>query len=337
VGFLDGFRKALGEELSLFVGYPSTRLTQSLAAADNHAHVETTLNFPVAGTLYIAGERIPYTGQTPTTFTGLTRDPEFAVAHPVPATVADGSQSFSAFHRARADRLVTRAEGRALDRLGWEHGERRPLSITDDSYQDLLRVLLYLQRGLRWSLYRVLRAALESWATTATAATDPLHPNRLIGAAGTFNVFHVGRPVEVNGKVYRGWAVDPAAGAFLDLTPWKGLWWSRAAFGDGNPVDYTVQPFRIREKPEQHPGIVFVDLFLGSIPGAPSYLLEGAPVALTPPGWPIGHEILTNELVPGAAFFPWYLPGLAEDDAFVIMLDEVVPAGVNVVFNLVLV
>jgi len=330
---LDGTYKAIGEELTTLAGYIATRLTATLAVDAVTAQVESTIDWPASGVMHIEGERIPYAGKTDTSFTGLTRYPLEAKSHPGGATVADGSRSYSQLDKLRADRLVTRAIGRALDRLAWHNGERRPLSLDDTPFQSLLMVLLYLDRGPWWALYRVLRAALSPWARTGTAGTDAGTPRRLSAAAGTFAVQDVGRPVEVNGRVYRVREVA-ADGSYIDLQPTRGYWWCAGNFGDGTDVQYTVQPFRIREHPDLEPGYVLLEVYLGSdrLP-PPSYLLEGDPVDFTPAGWPLGMEILDDELVSGEDYDPWYLPGLPEDSSFPLMLEEVVPAGVDVKLN----
>jgi len=333
---LDGILKAFGEELSLLHGELATRLTASLAAADVVATVESTLDFPDAGVLYVEGERIPYTSRAATSFGGLVRDPQTAQAHLTGTEVADGSRSFSQLHQLRADRLVTRAEGRALDRLGWQHGERRPLAIPDASYRSLLRVLFYLERGLLSALLRVLDATLLPWSRSGTAGTLLLRPNRLTAALGTFSTQDVGRPLYIGERIYRVREVA-ADGSTLDLQPGVGPWWCAGNFGDGTDVDYRLPSFRVLELPDTDPGIVLVDLvFAGGALGPPSYLLgdvaPGVP-ELTPVGWALGSEVLEDELEDGSTFFCWYLPGLPDEDLFETMLEEVVPAGVDVRLN----
>lgn len=333
IGILDGLLKAFGEELTTLHGELSTRLTATLAAADVVATVESTLDFPDAGVLYLEGERVPYTSRAETSFGGLVRDPLTASDHLAGTEVADGSRSFSQLCRLRGDRLVTRAVGAALDRLGWQHGERRPLAISDTAYRALLRVLLYLERGLLSSLLRVLDAALVDGDRTGTAGTLLLVPHRLTAAPGTFSARDVGRPLYVGERVYRvrEVAVD---GSSLDLQPGAGVWWCAGNFGDGNDVTYRIPPFALRELPDTDPGVVLVDLvFAGSSLGPPSYLLgdlvPGVPEP-TPGGWPVGSEVLGDELEDGTTFFCWYLPGLPDEDLFRTMLEEIVPAGVDV-------
>lgn len=330
---LDGAYRALGEELTRLSGYLSTRLTAVLAVDAVVATVESTIDWPDAGLLYIEGERIPYTARTETTFSGLTRDPQTAVAHRRGTEVADGSRSFSQADKLRADRLVTRAARRSLDRWGWQHGERRPLMIGDDNYRDLLRLLLFLDRGPWWALFRVLRICLRAWVRSGTATTALAHPQRLSGAAGTWSDQDVGRPVAVGNLVYRVREVA-ADGSYADLHPGRGYWWCAGNFGDGNDVDYHLLPFRMLEIPSVAPGEVLLDVMIGSDRSAPpSYLLGDDPPGtpeFTPVDWPLGSEVLEDEMEDGSAFSCWYLPGLPEDDAFFAIIEEVVPAGVNV-------
>jgi len=336
IGILDGLLKAFGEELTTLHGELSTRLTATLAAADVVATVESTLDFPDAGVLYLEGERVPYTSRAETSFGGLVRDPLTASDHLAGTEVADGSRSFSQLHRLRGDGLVTRAAGSALDRFGWRHGERRPLAIPDTAYRALRRGRLDLERGLLSALVRVLDAALLTQSRSGVAGTLLPQPNRLLAALGTFSSQDVGRPLYVGERVYRVREVA-ADGSSLDLQPGAGVWWCAGNFGDGNDVSYRIPPFRVLELPDTDPGIVLVDLvFSGSSLGPPSYLLgdilPGVP-ELTPGGWPLGHEILEDELEDGATFLCWYLPGLPDEDLFRTMLEEVVAAGVDVRLN----
>ncbi len=328
---LDGIYKAVGEELTKLSGYLSTRLTAAMSKTDVIANVESTIDWPATGTLAIEGEQITYTGKTPLTFTGLTRAAGKAAIHPIGAAVADAGRTYSQLDELRHDQLVRHATGPALDLLGWNRGERRPLDINDTSCRALWRILFYLERGLAWSLYRVLRECLAQWVEVGAAATNPATPNRLFMAPGDFTAQHVGRPVEIGGLVYRIREIDPAAGAWADLYPARGPWWCAGCIGDGTAMTYTIQPFRITYLPESDPGWVLLDVFLHTtVLPPPSYLLDDPVPAVSPPGWVIGSETLTNELVPDAGYFPWYLPGLADDSAFSTMLSEVVPAGVGI-------
>lgn len=333
---IDGVYKALGEELTRLHGHVSTRLVAPLPASGVVALVESTIEFPDVGVLYVEGERIPYTGRGLASFTGLVRDPHRAVLHPQGVELADGSRSFSRIDEARADRLVTRAEGWALDRFGRDHGEQRPLALDDEAYRALLRVLLYLERGLWWSLYRVLAEITAAWTRTGTAGTNPATPQRLTAAPGTFSDQDRGRPLVARGLVHRIREVA-AGGDSVDLQPTRGPWWCAGNWGDGDPaVPWSIPPFRILELPDLEPGIVVVDLFLpASRLPLPSYLLDRDPALptdpeLTPVGWPFGHQVLTDELDPGSGWGCWYLPGLPDDDALLVLLEEVVPAGVDV-------
>jgi hypothetical protein len=59
--------------LPVIQGYPRTNLAAAMTAAQTTATVDDTSDFPSAGSLFIGGEEMSYTGTTPTTFTGLTR------------------------------------------------------------------------------------------------------------------------------------------------------------------------------------------------------------------------------------------------------------------------
>jgi len=335
---LDGVIKALGEELTILCGYLATRLTADLTAVGAVANVESTIDFPVpvapaVGVIYIEGERITYTGVAVGQLTGLTRDPTRAKAHLAGATVADGSSSYSQMDRVRSDLLLSLATGAALDRVAWRSGERRPLGATDAAFLAMLQAILYAPRGIWRTLYRALSALLAPYRVSGTATTNPATPTLLTDVTAPFTAQHIGRLVEIGGLAYRVNGVS-GAGTVLELNAYRGPWFCAGSIGTGANVGYTIQPFRIVERPADNPGIVELAVWLPTVllPD-PSYLLDetvpGVP-DFTPGGtWVEGSGVVDDETIAGTGRKPWYLPGLS-DEAFLDLLEELVPLGIDV-------
>ncbi len=70
-GNLDALLHAAGEMFRETSGVPMTRLTAPLVLTDAVANVESTLELPSSGAVYIHGARHTYTGKTASTLTGL--------------------------------------------------------------------------------------------------------------------------------------------------------------------------------------------------------------------------------------------------------------------------
>lgn len=79
-GVLEAWSAAVGEELTALAGFRFTRLTTQAAVGDTTWHVETTFDWPAAGTFFARGQQYRYSGKTDLTFTGVRwDDPAFAL------------------------------------------------------------------------------------------------------------------------------------------------------------------------------------------------------------------------------------------------------------------
>lgn len=70
---LSALLRAWGQSLQELKGRKSTRLTQALDASATQVHVESTLYFPDAGSVFVGGVLIKYTSKTTTQLNGVTR------------------------------------------------------------------------------------------------------------------------------------------------------------------------------------------------------------------------------------------------------------------------
>lgn len=309
---LEAFLEVLGEKFAALAGTHGTRLTVDLIEGGGTANVESTLLWPDAGKFAISGLLVTYSGKTDSTLTGLAW-PAGGSGQTFPRgeLIEDATRTFSGVDRARSDMLAVSAEGAWLDVVARFYGERRPWPMTDATFRVLLLVLIYLDRGTWWAVWRVLDKALADFRTTITnGVTAAVTPTRVTSASAPFKAWHVHRYVRIGTKVHRILKVD-GAGGWCDLAPGGGPWWSGATFGDATGVTLSILAFVIEEDPTVYPGQVVIHAFPpGSFTNVPPTYLQPAGAAVTPPGVPKGGQVLPDENSPGGAGTqPLYLGG----------------------------
>lgn len=297
---LEAWTLTLSEIVAELAGAHFTRLTQSLVKGATTATVESTYGFDDANVervLFIGGERMTWTALTSDTFTVI-RDPDAQQLHGTGDVVEDASRWWSQSDKARADMMITRAEGGWLsilaDRFGGE--QRPPWEMTDTHFRELLRVLVYLDRGTFWALWRVLMALLVQWMVSGTdGVTAAGTPQRLSSVGVTFGTQMVHRYVEVAGLIYRIVDADEG-GAWVDLDAGGGPWWVGAAFGTATGVKFDLIPFVIEEDWVIYPATVVIHALIPMTETiAPPTYLQPAGAADTPVADPKGGELMVDE------------------------------------------
>lgn len=231
--------------------------------------VESTFGLPAAGTLYLDGELVHYTGTTPTSFTGLTRDPFRATPQRAGEVVAlhraASGPAYSAIEATRDALFVDTATGLSLDILGRNYGVNRPEGAGDELYRALIRLLSYQPgRGTRAAIAAYLdlvtqdcRITLQGATYDAAAATltvpganfgptwRQLRIRLYAGAAG------VGKPVAT--LMVHG----PLNGETLAIDRRGGLAHQAAASAPSGTYDVQTVPYDILE-PAARPGVVVI-------------------------------------------------------------------------------
>lgn len=231
--------------------------------------VESTFGFPTAGTLYLDGELVRYTGTTPTKFTGLTRDPFRATPQRAGEVVAlhraANGPAYSAIEATRDALFVDTATGLSLDILGRNYGVNRPEGANDDLYRALIRLLSYQPgRGTRAAIAAFLdlvtqdcRITLQGAAYDAAAATltvpgatfgptwRQLRIRLYAGAAG------VGKPVATL------MVLGPLDAETLAVDRRSGQAHQAAATAPSGTYDAQTVPYDILE-PAARPGVVVI-------------------------------------------------------------------------------
>ena len=251
---LEALTATVGRSMAELYGTTITRLIAPLAAADTTADVESVLDWPEEeGIALINGEAIEYdaaehqsdgTGK----LTGLERDAAEAKLHPIGSMVSDVSRTFSRRDQARADVLVTRASGGWLHRLARNHAlNRPPWVMSDEHLRNLFRVLMWLDSGTWWAVWRVLDAAFAPWATEGEdGVTAAANQRRLTVASAPFKAHHLHRYILVSG-LPRRISLVAGDGSYVELFPGSGPWWVGATFGDATGVEWKLIPFMLEE------------------------------------------------------------------------------------------
>lgn len=334
--FLEALVATLGQAFAELYGTHASRLRAPLAVGDATAALESALLWQAPGVLAIGGLVVPYTGKSATTLTGLTWPVAPDQVFPVGTMVEDASRRFSSVDRARCDMLAVSAQGSWLDTVARFYGEARPWPMADATFRRLLLVLLYLDRGTRRAVDRVLDAALADYRSVVTdGVTAASTPQRYTSAGGTpFRAWHLHRYVRVAGRTHRIVRVH-SGGAWVDLAAGGGPWWTGASFGDGAGVRLELLPFLQEEDPTVYPGQVVVHAFLpGSFTAVPPTYLQPAGAQPTPDGVPRGGQILPGENTPGGpGTQPLYLGGGA-GQLVADLLRDVVAHGIEPVVRL---
>lgn len=70
-GQIEALTAVWGRQLEIVNGTPTTRINQDFAPGDTTLHVETTLGFPLSGSLWVHDVLHTYTGTAGTEFTGV--------------------------------------------------------------------------------------------------------------------------------------------------------------------------------------------------------------------------------------------------------------------------
>lgn len=222
---------------------PPALLGTSPAAEATVATVETTYEFPAAGTILLNGEVIAYTGKTDTTLTGLDRDDAITDTYKAGDPVLLWTQDRSDIEIARRMLSVATAEGDYLDVLGRNIGVPRYLDADDDLYRRMIRALGYQAgRGSPTAIGELLDLLLDGRGIGADdGATDA---TGLTSATGGFTAGMVGMRVRLNGDIaqeyviaevtdantvvfetqadsqHNGWPGTEATGVTWALVPW---------------------------------------------------------------------------------------------------------------------
>ena len=334
---LEALTATVGRSMAELYGTTITRLIAPLAAADTTADVESVLDWPEEeGIALINGEAIEYdaaehqsdgTGK----LTGLERDAAEAKLHPIGSMVSDVSRTFSRRDQARADVLVTRASGGWLHRLARNHAlVRPPWVMSDEHLRNLFRVLMWLDSGTWWAVWRVLDAAFAPWATEGEdGVTAAANQRRLTVASAPFKAHHLHRYILVSG-LPRRISLVAGDGSYVELFPGSGPWWVGATFGDATGVEWKLIPFMLEED-HTFPGTLIVHVFVpSSVSVAPPTYLQPAGAAATPVGVPKGGQLMPDSELAGAGNQPLYLTGSFTSHVK-LLLREVLVLGAHVV------
>lgn len=164
--------------------------------AETTFNVETTLDWPATGTVFVDGVRYIYGSKTLTTLDDLEHfdGVDFVLGvkqqHDPPAEVLDFTRDFSGLDITRRSFLVDFATGDDLSRLGANINVPRPPALTDDDiYRKLIKAIAYAPRGTIYAIEQALDALLgetviDSDTLNATGTGDP---TVIVIASGTFD------------------------------------------------------------------------------------------------------------------------------------------------------
>ena len=289
-GYLRGFVDAVGEELNHLAGFEMTRLTADLLAApfgtspagSATASVESTYGWPNSGVVYVGGERIPYSGRTATTLTGLERDPTVREPHRKGDTVVLWTRDRSAVEKARLSLFVDHASGAFLDVIGRNYGVPRYLGADDDDYRALIKTLAYQAgKGRRKSLNELLAILLSDQYHTGAAVDVDGPANQLKASSAAFSPDAVDYLVRVKGTGAndRLCRIKSVSGTHMEanLDPQGSPWWQSAEpLVDEQGVDWEILPWRIIETPyKRNTVLVRLGLAAPESPSGYAYLQGG--------------------------------------------------------------
>lgn len=181
---------------TLPVGAFTSQSWEIQIAAETSLPVETTLNWPATGTVFLDGVRYIYASTTPTTLDGIEHfdGVDFVGGakqqHEPVAEVLDFTRDFSGLDITRRSLLVDFASSDDLTRLGANLNVPRPPSLQDDEiYRKLIKAVAYAPRGTIYAMEQALDALLGEtqldFGTLNAAGTGD--PTVITLASGTFD------------------------------------------------------------------------------------------------------------------------------------------------------
>lgn len=153
MGPLEALTNAIGEELNDLLGFRITRLLVPTTAVATFFTVESTLDWPSSGTVYVDGTVYTYASKTVTTLEGVSYvDNGVTIpntkAHPIESRVIEYSRTFSAIDQLRGSLSFNTATGTALTSLARDNGVFRPQGLADDaSFRTLAQGYAYAPKG----------------------------------------------------------------------------------------------------------------------------------------------------------------------------------------------
>lgn len=255
--FRAAFVKAVGEELTDLAGIRMARLTTALAPAAVSMAVESVIDLPDAGVVYVEGldePRIAYTGRTlsPAALTGLTRDALEQQTAPLGAVVTDWSREYSSVEEVRADLLLGAATGTAVDEIAQnEYGVARGGSwMLTETYRDVALARAYMACGPWTAVFDICDAWTQQWRTEATSDITGA-----VVTSAAFTANHAGRWLRVGTALHR---IDSVVvGVSATLRPNNGPYWTGASYAAGARA-WSILPFVV----ERRPGLVEVRVAL---------------------------------------------------------------------------
>lgn len=164
-GGLRSVLEAIGDEYNELAGQRITRLVGAHAEGDTTIDVETTLDWPDAGLIYMDGDGYTYTSKvsgTPAQLVGL-QSPGYYLPGLKRdlsnlTSLVDASGTYSGLDVARRMLFVDYAEGEYLDVIGRNYGVDRPSAMSDDTFRTVLKILAYLPKGTTHGLELLLDA-----------------------------------------------------------------------------------------------------------------------------------------------------------------------------------
>jgi hypothetical protein len=320
----EGIFSALADTIYEMAGTLMVRTTAAYTSGSGSLAVEGTHRWPESGRIAVAGVTGFYATKTDTSFDGITDEdgnPGLPRDVRVRSVVSDISQSSTQLDGLRLSFLVAYAQGTELATLGRNYGISRPRSVDDDTYRELLKVLIYLDAQTIHACTKVLDALLGSgnYELYEDLVSDPFTVHVIITpTASTSSVaktFLVGR--------------EPHASAGFTVTTTHppervhGIWDSADPFRLGTNFVYaTISGFTDAGDPtwfqsgvaaflptdENQPAIIGIEIWkvvayidpmtiqLGQPTRADATLNSGSPDVLVTDtdwfrSWMVGHEI----------------------------------------------
>lgn len=266
VDLLKAVLGAISQALTEFGGLYFTRLTAALnpgtagapGAGYDTANVESTHEWPDAGTVIIQGEVITYATKTATTLDTLTRDDSVTEVYPEGTPVVLWTRDQTAIERARAGMVVGTAEAEFLDVVGGNLGVPRYQGAEDSLYRRMIRALAYLPgKGSPASLDILLDLLLDGQGLTWGDGTIT-NGNEISSIIGGFTARMVGLRVRLyddNEHIYRIAEVVDDNNIVLDTS--GSTRWRAADLDNDTPVTWHVLPWDVHADPWR-PGVAVI-------------------------------------------------------------------------------
>ena len=218
------------------------------------ALVETTHEFPAAGTIACRGELVNYTAAADGTISGLVRNDAVRETYPRGEPVALWTRDVSDRDLARRALLVDTAEGPFLDVLGSNYGVPRFLDCGDDTYRRLIRALAYqVGKGTRTAIEETLSVLFDDSGPAAADGVVSRADRTLTSAAGLFTPGMLDLRVRLRGtgrntdRIVRIDRVIDASTVRFD--PRDGPGWQPADLDDEIDTVWSVVPYNVLETP----------------------------------------------------------------------------------------